>query len=102
MSSKALSTLAGMPVRHYQLFKFSLASEVVLPDNCIVLLLSPTHFRSCPPLPFPPCLLERVMGTAFVRRALPASVDRAVENHKNRNGGPSSKCFTLIYFGTPS
>ena len=66
-----------MPVGHYQLFKFSLASEAVLPDNRIVLFLSPTHFRSCLPLPFPPCVLERVIGTVFARRALPASVDRA-------------------------
>ena len=36
MKTKALSTLAGMPVRHYQLFRFSLASEAVLPDNRIV------------------------------------------------------------------
>ena len=64
---KALSILACMPVGHYQLFKFSLASEAVLPDNRIILLLSPTHFRSCPPLPFPPCVLERVMGTVFAR-----------------------------------
>ena len=34
--SKTLSTLAGIPVGHYELFKFSLASEAVLPDNCIV------------------------------------------------------------------
>ena len=27
-----------MPVGHYQRFKFSLASEAVLPDNCIVLV----------------------------------------------------------------
>ena len=65
--SKALSTLAGMPIGRYQLFKFFLASEAVLPDNRIVLA----------PLPFPPCVLERVMGTVFARRALPASVDRA-------------------------
>ena len=76
-NSKTLSTLAGMPVGHYQLFKFSFASEVVLPDNRIFLLLSPTHFRLCPPLPFAPCVLERVMGTMFVRLALPANVDRA-------------------------
>ena len=66
--SNALSTLAGMTVGHYQLFKFSLASEAVLPDNRIVLA---PHFRSCPPLPFPPCVLERVMGTMFARRARP-------------------------------
>ena len=71
---KPHSTLAGMPIGHYQLFKFSLASEAVLPDNRIVLA---PHFCSCPPLPFPPCVLEWVMGTAFARRALPASVDRA-------------------------
>ena len=65
MPTKALSTLAVMPVGHYQLFKFSLASEAVLPDNRIVLA---SHFRSCPPLPFPPCVLERVMGTVFARR----------------------------------
>ena len=34
---------------------------------------------SCPPLPFPPCVLEQVMGTAFARRALPASGDRALD-----------------------
>ena len=66
---QALSTLAGMPVRHYQLFKFSIASEAVLPDNRIVLA----------PLTFASCVLERVMGTVFARRALPASVDRALE-----------------------
>ena len=32
----------------------------------------------CLPLPFPPCVLERVMGTWFARQALPASVDRAL------------------------
>ena len=67
-----------MPVRHYQLFKFSLASEAVLPDNHIVLLLSPTPFHLCPPLPFPPCVLKRIMGTVFAHRALPDSVDRAL------------------------
>ena len=36
MQPKALSTRAGMPVGHYQLFRFSLASEAVLPDNHIV------------------------------------------------------------------
>ena len=72
-----------MPVRHYQLFKFSLVSEAVLPDNRIILLLSPTHFRSCPPLPFPPCVLERVMGTVFACRVLPASVDRALVLNTN-------------------
>ena len=56
-----------MSVGHYQLFKFSLASEAVLPDNRIVLA----------PLPFPLCVLEQVMGTVFARRTLPASVDRA-------------------------
>ena len=66
--SKALSTRAGMPVGHCQLFTFFLASEAVLPDNPIVLAL---HFRSCPPLPFPPCVLEPVMGTVFARRARP-------------------------------
>ena len=66
---KTLSPLAGMPVGQYQLFTFPLASEAVLPDNRIVLLLSPTHFRSYPPLPFPPCVLERVMGTVFAKRA---------------------------------
>ena len=60
----ALSTLAGMPVGHYQLFRFSLAPEAVLPDNRIVLA----------PLPFPPCVLEQIMGTVFARWALPASV----------------------------
>ena len=49
-----------MPVGHYQLFRFSLASEAVLPDNCIV---SAT--------PLPPCVLERVMGTVFAQRACP-------------------------------
>ena len=68
-----------MLVGHYQLFKFSLASEAVLPDNHIVLLLSPTQFRSYPPLPFPPYVLERVMGAVFARQVLPASVDRAKE-----------------------
>ena len=57
-----------MSVGHYQLFKFSLASEAVLADNRIVLLLSPTHFCLCPPLLFPPCVLERVMGTVFARQ----------------------------------
>ena len=57
---KAPSTVAGMPVGHYQLSKFSLTSEAVFPDNHIVLA---PHFRSCLPLPFPPCVLERVMGT---------------------------------------
>ena len=56
-----------MPVGHYQMFKFSVASEAVLPDN-----------HSCPPLPFPPCVFERVMGTVFACRALPDSVDRAL------------------------
>ena len=63
-----------MPVGHYQLFKFSLTSESVLPDNRIVLLLPPTHFRSCPPFPSPPCVLKRVMGTVFAHWALPAIV----------------------------
>ena len=49
--SYALSTLAGMTFGHYQLFKFSLASEAVLPDNRIVLA----------PLPFPPCVLEQCL-----------------------------------------
>ena len=57
-----------MPVGHYQLFKFSLASEAVLPDNRIVLA---PPFGSCPPLPFPPCALEGIMGTVFARRAHP-------------------------------
>ena len=61
-----------MPVGHYQLFKFSLASEAVLPDNRTVAV---THLSTC--------VLERVMGTVFARRALPASVDRAVENSVN-------------------
>ena len=56
-----------MPVGRYQLFKFSVASEAVLPDNHL-----------CPPLPFPPCVLERVMGIVFACRALPNSVDRAL------------------------
>ena len=73
-TSQALSTLAGMPARHYQLFRFSPASEAVLPDNRIILLLSPTHFHSCLPLPFPFCVLEWVMGTVFACRALPISV----------------------------
>ena len=55
-----------MPVGHYQLFKFSLASEEVLPNNHIVLA---PHFHSCPPLPFPPCVLEQVMGTVFACQA---------------------------------
>ena len=80
---KALSTLAGMPVGHYQLFKFSLASEPVLSDNRIVLA---PHFRLRPPVPFPPCVLERVMGTLFARQALPASVDRALQLHFLSNG----------------
>ena len=42
--SKALSTLAGMPVRHYQLFIFYLASEALLPDNHIVLAPHATPF----------------------------------------------------------
>ena len=71
-----MSTLAGMPVGHYQLFEFSLTSEAVLPDNFIVLA---PHFRSCLPPTFPPCVLERVMGTVFARRALPASVDKALD-----------------------
>ena len=33
---EAQPTLAGIHVEHYQLFKFSLASEAVLPDNHIV------------------------------------------------------------------
>ena len=74
--------LAGMPVGHYQLFKLSLASEAVLPDNRIILLLSPTHFRSCPPLPFPPCVFERVMGTVFACRALPGNVCRPLYTQK--------------------
>ena len=53
-----------MPFGHYQLFTFSLASEAVLPDNRIILA---PHFRSCPPLPFPPCVLEQVMGAVFAR-----------------------------------
>ena len=53
---KDRSTQAGMPVGHYQLFTFSFASEAVLPDNRIVLA---PRFRSCLPLPLPPC----VMGT---------------------------------------
>ena len=53
-----------MPVGHYQLFKFSLTSEEVLPDNRIN-LLSPTRFRLCPPLPLTPCVLKQVMGTVF-------------------------------------
>ena len=57
-----------MPVGKYQLFKFSLAPEAVLPDNRIVLA----------PLPFPPCVLEQVMGTMFAHRALPASEDKAL------------------------
>ena len=64
--TKALSTRAGMPVGHYQLFRFSFASEAVLPDNRIVLA---PRFRSCLPLPFPPCVLEWVMGTVFAHRA---------------------------------
>ena len=46
MGTKALSTLVGMPVGHYQLFKFSLGSEAMLPDNRKVLLLTPTHSPS--------------------------------------------------------
>ena len=57
-----------MPVGYYQLFKFSLASEAVIPDYRIILA---PHFRSCPPLPFPPCVLEWVMGIVFARRARP-------------------------------
>ena len=67
-ATKALSTRAGMPVGHYQLFTFSLASEAVLPDNRIIMA---PHFRSCPPLPFPLCVLERDMGTVFARRRCP-------------------------------
>ena len=43
VNSKALSARAGMPVGHYQLFRFSLAFEAVLPDNLIV-SATPSHF----------------------------------------------------------
>ena len=58
---KALSTLAGLAVGHYQLLKFSLLKHCYQ----IIAFYYFHHFSSCPPLPFPPCLLERVMGTVF-------------------------------------
>ena len=41
-----------MPFRHYQLFKVSLASEAVLPDNLIGLFLS-TTLSLVPSTPLP-------------------------------------------------
>ena len=53
-----------MPVWHYQPFTFYLAFEAALPGHRIILA---PHFCSCPPLLFPPCVLEPVMGTVFAR-----------------------------------
>ena len=55
-----------MPVGHFQPFRFSLASEAVLPDTFIM------HAT-----PLPTCVLELVRGTVSARQAILNSVDRA-------------------------
>ena len=87
----------GIPVGHHQLFKFSLASEVVLPDNRIV-----------PATPLPTLGIGRVMGTVFVHWALPTSVDRAYERESVKSPqlyrfmtGLDPFWITWNYFGLP-
>ena len=62
-----------MPIRHYQLFKFSLASEAVLPDNSYDYNIVTNSLPFVLPLSFLP-----MYWNGFWEQYLPSSVDRAL------------------------